>query len=258
MTQVVENKNEQLKLYQAWDVETRVFHWVNFLCVLGLIAIGLIILNSKALGISGDAKILLKTIHVYIGYIFVLNLVVRIVWGFYGNKFVRWKEVLPYGKVYWSSFAIYVKNITKKSRPEYLGHNPIARLIVSIFFVLLILEGITGLILAGTDLYMPPLGHEIAEWVTGSGEDHSKLEGLEPGSKENVDPEAYAQMRKFRAPIVTLHLFVFYSLLVVILLHILGVVTGELTEKSGLTSAMFTGKKLFSKEPVDLDHQTKP
>ena len=79
--------------------------------------------------------------------------------------------------VYWSSLANYVKNITKKTRPEYLGHNPIARLIVSIFFALLILEGITGLILAGTDLYMPPLGHEVAEWVTGSGEDHSKLEG---------------------------------------------------------------------------------
>ena len=97
---MVEDKNEQLKLYPAWDVATRVFHWVNFLCVLGLIAIGLIILNSKALGISGDAKILLKTIHVYIGYIFVLNLAVRIVWGFFGNKFVRWKEVLPFGKVY--------------------------------------------------------------------------------------------------------------------------------------------------------------
>ena len=100
---------------------------------------------------------------------------------------------------------------------------------------------------------MPPLGHEVAEWVTGAGEDHSKLEGLEPGSKEKVDPEAYAQMREIRAPIITLHLIVFYSLLVVIFLHIIGVITGELTEKSGLTSAMFTGKKLFSKEPIDLD-----
>ena len=252
-TQATPKHEEHLKLYQVWDIATRVFHWVNFLCVLGLIAIGLIILNSKTLGISGDAKILLKTIHVYIGYIFVLNLVIRLIWGFYGNKFVRWKEVLPYGKEYWSLLKSYINGIVKKSPPEYLGHNPFARLIVSIFFLLLILEGITGLILAGTDLYMPPLGHEVAEWVTGSGEDHAKLEGLKPGSKENVDPEAYAQMRTFRAPIVTIHLYVFYTLLILILIHIIGVITGELTEKSGLTSAMFTGKKLFSKEPVDLD-----
>ncbi len=94
---------------------------------------------------------------------------------------MRWKEVLPYGNKYWSSFSNYVKNISKKSRPEYLGHDPIARLIVLIFFVLLILEGITGLIFAGTVLYMPPLGRQIAEWewVTGSGEDHSKSGGLE-------------------------------------------------------------------------------
>lgn len=253
---VEENENVQLKLYTAWDVTTRIFHWINFLCVLALIAIGLVILNSKALEVSGDAKILLKTIHVYIGYIFVLNLVVRIIWGFYGNKFVRWKEVLPYGNEYWISFASYVKNITKNSRPEYLGHNPVARLIVSVFFVLLILEGITGLILAGTDLYMPPLGHEIAEWVAESSDNHSKLDKLEPGSMENVDPEAYAQMRKFRAPIVAIHLYVFYTLLVVIVLHIIGVVTGELTEKSGLTSAMFTGEKLFSHKPIDLDKES--
>lgn len=252
-TQTSPKHEEHLKLYPVWDVATRIFHWVNFLCVLGLIAIGLIILNSKTLGVSGDAKILLKTIHVYIGYVFVLNLVIRLVWGFYGNKFVRWKEVLPYGKEYWTLLISYIKGIVKKSPPEYLGHNPLARLIVSVFFLLLILEGITGLILAGTDLYMPPFGHEVAEWVTGSGEDHAKLEGLMPSSKENVDPEAYAQMREFRAPIVTIHLYVFYTLLILILIHIIGVITGELTEKSGLISAMFTGKKLFSKKPLDLD-----
>ncbi len=247
------NKASPLKSYSVWDLTTRLFHWVNFLSVLSLIVFGVIILNSKTLGVSGDAKILLKTIHTFIGYVFVLNLVIRLIWGFFGNKFVRWKEVLPYGKGYWKSLTAYIAGLIKGSPPSYLGHNPIARLVVSAFLLLLSAQAVTGLVLAGTDLYLPPFGHEIAEWVTDAGEDHSKLEGLEPGSKEKVVEEKYAEMREFREPFISLHIIVFYALLFLILIHILGVVITENTEKSGLISAMFTGNKVFSEKPVDLN-----
>jgi cytochrome b len=59
-----------------------------------------VILNAKSLGVSGEGKILLKTIHAYIGYVFVINLSWRLVWGFIGNKYVRWKAILPIGKGY--------------------------------------------------------------------------------------------------------------------------------------------------------------
>ena len=36
----------------------------------GSIAVGVAILNDKALGVDNDGKILLKTVHVYIGYVF--------------------------------------------------------------------------------------------------------------------------------------------------------------------------------------------
>ena len=41
-----------LKEYFVWDRPVRIFHWLNVLCVLGLIAIGVTILNAKELGIS--------------------------------------------------------------------------------------------------------------------------------------------------------------------------------------------------------------
>lgn len=44
----------QLKAYPVWDASVRWFHWINVLCVLGLIAIGVAILNDKALGVSND------------------------------------------------------------------------------------------------------------------------------------------------------------------------------------------------------------
>ena len=40
-----------LKAYLVWDANIRWFHWINVLCVFGLIAVGVAILNGKALGV---------------------------------------------------------------------------------------------------------------------------------------------------------------------------------------------------------------
>jgi len=248
-----EPPHDELKYYSVWDRTTRLFHWINVICIVGLIAVGVTILNNKALGVSSDGKILLKTIHAYIGYVFVLNLIWRLVWGFIGNKYSRWKATLPIGKGYWRSVSKYVSGAKAGKPPQYLGHNPLARLMVGFLFLLLATQATTGLVLAGTDLYLPPFGHEIAEWVTGSGEEHDKIKNLKPGSKDDVDSEAYAEMRKFRKPFITTHVYSFYVLLVSIILHITAVVVVEVREKNGLISAMFTGNKIASKKPVDLD-----
>lgn len=247
------SSSNELKYYSVWDRAIRLFHWINVICIMGLIAIGIVILNAKTLGVSDDGKILLKTIHVYIGYVFVLNLLWRFSRAFVGNKFSRWKSILPGGNGYWRSVREYVHGFKKGKAPQYLGHNPVAKLMVTFLYLLLTSQAITGLVLAGTDLYLPPFGHEIAEWVTASGEEHDKIANLKPGSKENIDTEAYAEMRDFRKPFITLHVYVFYTLLVAILLHIIAVVITEIREKNGIISAMFTGKKVMSEKPVDID-----
>ena len=38
-----------IKSYVAWDASVRWFHWINLLCIIGLMAIGIVILNSGAL-----------------------------------------------------------------------------------------------------------------------------------------------------------------------------------------------------------------
>ena len=239
--------------YHVWDRSVRIFHWVNVICVIGLIAVGLVILFNKDIGVSADGKILLKTIHAYLGYVFVFNLTWRFIWFFLGNQYSRLGAILPIGKKYKESLKLYLKGIKDGNTPGYLGHNPVARLMIVFLFLLLSVQAITGLVLAGTDLYLPPIGHEIAEWVTDAGEDHSKLADLKPGSKENVDPESYKEMRAFRKPFITLHKYAFYTLLGAIFFHILGVVVSEIKDRSGLISAMFTGNKIFSKRPVDYD-----
>ncbi|MFQ5588638.1 MAG: cytochrome b/b6 domain-containing protein [Nitrospiria bacterium] len=243
---------EGFKRYFVWDRTVRICHWINVICVMALMGVGLVLLNDKALGVSTEGKIALKTIHVYIGYVFVLNLIWRIIWGFIGNAYAKWKAILPFGKQYRTQFKAFVAGEKEKNSPNFLGHNPIARLMVTLLFLLLAVQAATGLVLAGTDLYLPPFGHEIAEWVTNAGEDHSKIANLKPYSKENVDPESYKEMRSFRKPYISLHIFVFYTLLGAIVLHVAGVVFSEIRERSGLVSAMFTGTKVFSKKPIDL------
>lgn len=244
----VSDTERSLKQYHVWDRTVRSFHWLNVICVLGLLAIGLIILNGKSLGVTTEGKILLKTIHVYIGYVFALNLSWRLIWAFFGNRYSRWKSIIPFTKEHRAAIRACMKN--RNGPVFFLGHNPLARLMVALLFLLLSTQAITGLVLAGTDIYFPPLGQTITEWIA---EDKNKLDEIKPYSKVNVNPEKYQAMRDFRKPFITVHLYIFYSLLAAISLHIIGVVISELREKSGLISAMITGYKTSSKTPVDDD-----
>jgi len=236
--------------YPVWDRVVRVFHWLNVLCVLGLIAVGTVILNAKALGVSVEGNILLKEVHVYIGYLLALNLTWRIIWGFIGSRYARWGAILPFGAEYKAQFAAMSEGKKAGKPVDFLGHNPIGRLMVAMLLFLLSTQAITGLILAGTDVYMPPFGNTMKEWVAA---DKSAVADIKPYSKKGVDEAAYKEMRALRKPFITIHYYTFYLLLAMVLLHLIAVVVTELKERNGLVSAMFTGKKLFSDKPFDAD-----
>lgn len=236
---------------KVWDRSIRVFHWVNVLCVLALMIIGSAILYANALGISSDGKITLKIMHAYIGYVFAFNLIWRLVWGFVGSRFARWRAVVPFGPGYVGELKAWWQGLRSGQAPTDPGHNPVAKLMLLALYALLIGQMGTGLVLAGTDLYFPPFGHEFAEWATGAGEDHSRLVGLLPGAKEMLDPEGYAAMRTFREPFIALHKLFFWLMLSAAVLHVLAVVVEEVRHGNGIISAMITGKKIMRKSSSD-------
>jgi cytochrome b len=240
--------DENLRVYDVWDRPTRWFHWINVMAILGLVGFGLVILNAGALGISTEGKILLKENHVLVGYVFVCNLIVRLIWGFFGNQHARWRGLLRYGLGYITSVRDYIKSFAGGNPQTYRGHNPLGRAGVTILFVLLIVQAITGLVLAGTDIFYPPLGGWIAEWIAAEGVDPGSLV---PYAKETYNEQAYQEMRAFRKPFITTHLYSFYVLLVMIVLHITAVVVTEIRERGTLISAMFTGRKTIAGTPQD-------
>jgi Ni/Fe-hydrogenase 1 B-type cytochrome subunit len=238
-----------LKTYAVWDAGTRWFHWINVLCVIGLAAVGLVILNDGALGVSNTGKVILKTVHVWIGYVFVLNLLWRIVWGFMGNRYARWGRVLPGGKGYVQALRSYVASLLAGRPQQYLGHNPLGRLGVAVLFLLILIQAVTGLVLAGTDLFYPPIGRWIAQWVAAPDVDPA---AVRPYAPEMYDAAAYESMRSFRKPIVLVHLYSFYMLLVMVVVHVTAVIVAELREEGNIISAMITGRKSMSGQPVDV------
>lgn len=237
-----------LKSYRVWDVPTRWFHWINALCVLALAVFGLVILNAGAFEIPNTGKVLLKTLHVWVGYVFVVNILVRIGWGFFGNHHARWPQMLPGGKGYFQRLRSYVASMVAGKPESYLGHNPLGRIAVAGLLLFMIVQAVTGLMLAGTDIYYPPLGSWIAGWIAAPGVDPASLV---PYSPEMYDEAAYAEMRALRKPFAQIHLYGAYVLMAGIAIHIAGVVITELREGGGLTSAMISGRKVLKGRPVD-------
>jgi len=237
--------------YRVWDRTQRVFHWVNFVAVVALAAIGTVILNADALGIPDDpGMITLKTTHVYVGYVFILNLLWRLIWLFVGGPFARWSALLPVGPRFGSRLATVIKTAFSHNAPFYLGHNPLARIVLTLLVLLLVVQGVTGLVLAGTDVYQPPFGNTMREWVAADTHDPALVR---PYSPDTVNPDAYREMRAFRSPIVATHENTFFILLVLIAIHVAAAVYSELKEGGGIISAMFTGHKVSARTPVDVD-----
>jgi cytochrome b len=245
----------QLRTYPVWDASVRWFHWINVACVLALIAVGVAILNAGALGVDNDGKILLKTVHVCVGYVFALNLAWRLVWAFVGGTHSRWREMLPGGRGYLASLRRYVAALRAGEHPQYLGHNPLGRIAVALLLLLLLTQALTGLVLAGTDLFLPPFGAWIAAAVAAPG---VAPDALLPYAPAMYDTDAYAAMRAIRAPLVRIHGYAFYALLVLAALHIAAVIVTEVRGGGNLISAMFTGKKILRAPLAQQDRDTAP
>ena len=236
--------------HRVWDVATRVFHWVNFTTVICLIFMGLIMLFKKELGITGiDAKVGLKEVHVIIGYIFVLNLIWRIIWGFIGNKYARWSNIFP-RKGFIRVVRSYVRSVKSGDAGQYIGHNPMGRLAVTFIYLLLLTMAVTGLVRAGTDIYYPPFGSLVAEYIAEPGTDP---DSILPYVATGTDKDRVASLKAFKKPFGKIHLYSSYVLMFMIVLHIFFVVRVEITEGGSLITAMFTGKKILTKKPVDSD-----
>ena len=234
--------------YRVWDLPVRLFHWINFLSAFSLIAVALIMMYKQELGISGiDAKVGLKSLHATIGYLFVVNLLVRLTWGFIANRYGRWGSIFP-GRGFKDLLLDYMASVRNGEPRQFLGHNPMGRLAVTLMLLLMLVLAVTGLVRASTDIYYPPFGTLAAEHVAAPGVAPATLKPYDP---TGTDPQRMAELKAFKSPFGKVHKYAAYTLMAVILVHIFFVVRAEVTEGGGLISAMFSGNKVTDRTPVD-------
>ncbi|QYJ91920.1 cytochrome b/b6 domain-containing protein [Shewanella halotolerans] len=243
-----EGVSQEVKVYKVWDKPTRLFHWINLGLVMVLIFIGMVMLFKGDIGISGlEAKIGLKKLHVWVGYLFAINLVIRLIWGVIGSHSARLSQLLPDLK----GLSGYKAKLAKGESPQYLHHNPMGRLAIFAMMLLLVTIMVTGLVRAGTDIYYPPFGGAVSDYIAQPGVDGASIK---PYDDTGVDAQKVAILKPYKSLAGEVHVYSVYLLILMIVLHVAGVIVAEIKHQPGLVSAMISGNKPLSGPAEDEKH----
>ena len=112
---------------RVWDLPTRVFHGLLLLAILGLVLTG---------QVGGTAM----TWHFYLGYLVLSLLLFRIVWGFVGGHWSRFRQFVPTP----SAVKRYAGDLLARRHTPTVGHNPMGALSVLAMLLLLLLQVFSG------------------------------------------------------------------------------------------------------------------
>lgn len=180
---------------KVWDGFVRLFHWT------------MVILFVAAF-LTGEFRA--NETHLWLGYGIAILLSLRLVWGFIGSPYARFRS--------WffppSETLSYLRDSLKGHPRHYVGHNPLGALMVITLLLMLSLLVTTGLLIAAAIEFEGPL--------------------LAFASAMS-DDRAYA--------IRALHEIVAVFTLFLISLHVLGALIASIQHRENLVWAMFTGFK---------------
>lgn len=110
---------------KVWDLATRVYHWLQAMLFIGLMASGF----------SGSGP------HIQLGLALFTLLIWRLIWGLVGSETSRFKQFLGSPKA--------VLRYLLGNEPMKPGHNPAGGWMVVVMISALLLQCISGLALAG-------------------------------------------------------------------------------------------------------------
>jgi Ni/Fe-hydrogenase 1 B-type cytochrome subunit len=131
----------------VWELPVRLVHWLLFFSILILAATGYYIGNPFFSGTLVMARI--REVHLYTSIVFSLCVLVRVYWGFVGNRYARWSEFIPVTRErlrsLWKSTLFYT--FLSREPVEYPGHNGLAGLTYAVIYGVYFVMIATGLAL---------------------------------------------------------------------------------------------------------------
>jgi cytochrome b len=202
---------------RSWDPIVRITHWVVALAIL---------LN----GLIDEGG---SVLHVWIGYIALAMLVLRIVWGFVGPAEARFSSFLPSA----SGARAHASDLAAGRVRHYRSHNPLGSLMVYALWGVLAVIIATGIVMAGP----PPLSAPPAE---GS----SQVQTLSPSATTDDDSNGDGAEQDERRPkkeslVKDVHEIAANLILLLAALHIGGVAVESYLSRTNLARQMVTGRR---------------
>lgn len=179
---------------RVWDPLVRLFHWT------------LVVVFAICYLTEDDVL----TLHVFMGYVVVGLLLLRLAWGIVGPRHARFADFVRGPRAVLAN----LRGIVTMHPRRYLGHNPAGGAMVVALLLSLLTTCATGLA------------------AYGAGEAAGPLAGLFAGvGKEGA--HAVKEMHEFFANFT----------LILVTFHVAGVVVGSLQHRENLVRAMVTGVK---------------
>lgn len=193
--------NQDQTSVKVWDPLIRIFHWS-------------LVFTFFIAFITEDDWM---DLHILAGYAVSILIAFRLIWGIIGTRQARFLSFVKPPSVVIS----YFKQMLSLRVPHYLGHNPLAAVMVIALLSSIILVAFTGIVLIAGEGQGPLSGTVYASW---SG-------------------EWMEEIHEF---------FANFSLLLVIA-HVSGVVVSSLLEGENLVKAMINGRKKARTHWQDID-----
>lgn len=126
---------------KVWDPVVRIFHW----SLAAVFAIA---------WLTGDEE---SRLHELAGYAVIVLVALRIVWGFIGTRYARFRDF-----VYPPSVILgYTRDLLIGKPGRYLGHNPLGGAMIMALLISLLAAGATGIAAQGAEAGAGPLASEI-------------------------------------------------------------------------------------------------
>lgn len=215
----------KMKSVKVWDIFVRIFHWALVGSMIGQY-------------ISGEE---FQGVHIRLGYVVVILVLARIVWGFVGTKHARFVDFLYKP----TEILKYLKSLFVGRPIHYIGHNPAGGFMVFVMLIALMAATFTGLKALAAD-GKGPLANTKTSISRLAYADDDEHEGDE-GEKYHSDALRNEQKEEFWEE---QHKIMTSFMLFLIIVHIGGVFLSSWMHKENLILSMITGKKKFSTHPT--------
>jgi len=207
----------------VWEKPVRLTHWAIVISIVALGITGMYIhgpflVPSK----PADASSVMATVrfwHEIFAIVFSISIAVRFYWGFVGNSFASWRQIIPHRReqFHWMGEMAKYYTFRRRHAPPYAGHNHLAGLAYSVVSVGLFAQVLSGMLLLGWIMQSGPI-NTFFGW--GNAFPFGGIQGVR-----------------------TLHYILTFLFAAFAIHHVYSAILVDIEERTGVMSSIFTGYK---------------